>query len=308
MTLHKPWAMQAVVADPDVTYTAQEVRMSMSAAARIRSNQVLTQADFQVTQRGAGANFSVDVAAGMAGVVGDDIASQGLYTCWNDATVNVATPSAPASGTRIHRLVLQVRDKQSNGTWTTYDAVLSVLQDTGGGTPAEPNTALTLALITIATGQASVTNANIQAMAPPAQYSFVSPLQAFVSTSDVNMNGLSGIPVVAGTYRLAADLIFQQGGGTPAFTAKIKGPAITSMGVMAVYSQENAGDSPVYTHQNALSTGIVSLTYAAARYFFLRLAGSITFSAPGQFALTGNTSTGGTMTLQAGSAMDLELL
>jgi hypothetical protein len=308
MTLHKPWAMQPAVADADLTYTAQELRMFGTGLARIRTNQILTQADFQVTQRGAGANFSVDVAAGIAGVVGDDITNQGLYICWNDATVNVATPSAPGSGTRIHRLVLQVRDKQSNGTYTTYDAILSVLQDTGSGTPAEPNSALTLALITIASGQSSVTNANIQALGPPAQSSFVSPLQAFASTSDVNMNGLSSIPVQPGTYRIRAKLIFQQGGGTPTFTAKMKGPATSNVAVEAVWSQQNAGDQPVYTAQQSLAVAIVSLGYAAARLFFLNLEGSITFTAAGAFGLSGSTSTGGTMTLQAGSVMDLELV
>lgn len=161
MTLHKPWIMQPAVADPDLTYTAQEIRMYATGEGVITGNQVLTPADFAVTQRGAGANFSVDVAAGICGVTGDDISNQGLYLAWNDATVNVATPAAPGSGTRVHRLVLQVRDKLSNGTYTTYDAILSVLPDTGGGTPAEPASAITLALISISTGQVSVTNANI---------------------------------------------------------------------------------------------------------------------------------------------------
>src|SRR5213078_3498906 len=79
----------------------------------------------------------------------------------NDGTVNVATPSAPGSGTQVHRLVLQVQDKLNNGTWSGYTAALTVLADTGSGTPAEPNSAITLALISIAAGQASVQNANI---------------------------------------------------------------------------------------------------------------------------------------------------
>ena len=312
MTLHKPWILQPTGIDPDITYTAQEIRMFSTAIGTLTGNAVLTPADFNVTQRGAGANFSVDVAAGVCGVTGDDIASQGLYLAWNDATVNVSTFStggaiaAPGSGTRVHRLVMQIRDKLSNGTYTTYDALPQLLQDTGGGTPAEPASALTLALVSIAAGAVSITNANITNLAPSAQRSFITPSsQAFASTSDVNITGLAPIPVVARTYRLTANMIFQQGGGTPAFNVKIKGPAISSMAVTAAYSQENAGDTPVYIHETALNTAITSPAYAAARFFFLTLSGVVTFSAAGQLSLTGNTSTGGSMTLQAGSVLDL---
>lgn len=161
MTIHTPYIMQPAVADPDITYTAQELRMYQQASATLAGQGVYKVNDFKVTQRGAGANFSVDVAAGTAGVLGDDITNQGLYLAWSDAVVNVVTPGAPGSGTRVHRLVLQVRDKLSNGAFTTYDAILSLLQDTGSGTPAEPNSAVTLALISISVGQVSVTNANI---------------------------------------------------------------------------------------------------------------------------------------------------
>lgn len=167
MTIHVPYIMQPAVADPDITYTAQELRMYQSASATVAGQGVYKAGDLQVTQRAAGANFSVDVAAGIAGVIGDDITNQGFYLAWSDSVVNVVTPGAPGSGTRIHRLVLQVRDKLSNGAFTTYDAVLSLLQDTGSGTPAEPNSAVTLALISISAGQVSVLNANINDQRKP---------------------------------------------------------------------------------------------------------------------------------------------
>lgn len=161
MTIHQPYIMQPAVADPDLTYTAQELRQYLTAMPVMSGQGVLNPTSMNVTQRGAGANFSVDVAQGIVCVHGDDITNQGNYFVWSDATVNVATPSAPGSGVRIHRLVLQLRDKQSNGSFTTYDAVHQLLQDTGSGTPAEPNSALTLALITIHAGDVSVTNASI---------------------------------------------------------------------------------------------------------------------------------------------------
>lgn len=121
---------------------------------------------FAVTQHAAGANFSVDVAAGHAFVPGTDIANQAVYGVWNDGVVNVTVPSPPASGTEVHRLVLQIEDRFSNNVWTGYTANLNLLADTGSGTPAQPASSITLALISVASGQASVLNANITDQRP----------------------------------------------------------------------------------------------------------------------------------------------
>jgi peptidoglycan hydrolase-like protein with peptidoglycan-binding domain len=166
MTLHTPLAMQPGSGDPDITYTAQEWRQFLNGlmaagAVPLDREGILGPAALKVTQRGAGANFSVDIAAGQALVSGGDITAQGPYWIWNDATFNLATPGAPGSGTRTHRVVAQIRDKLSNGSYTTYDWVPLLLQDTGTGEPPEPASALTLAHVSIATGQANVSNANI---------------------------------------------------------------------------------------------------------------------------------------------------
>lgn len=169
MTLHKPLHMQPASGDPDTTYTGAEERALIEALfpfdGVVEKAGLLTL--LQVTQRGAGANFSVDVAAGKGIVIGDDVAGQGNYLCWNDATFNLATPTAPGSGTRLHRVGLQVRDKLNNGTWTQYDFTPLVVQDTGSGFPAEPASFLTLAQVSIAAGQANVSNANITDMRVP---------------------------------------------------------------------------------------------------------------------------------------------
>jgi len=307
MALHVPFLMQELTAgtDPDLTYTAQEIRMYHTALGVITGNAVLTPADFNVTQRGAGANFSVDVAAGLCGVTGDDIASQGLYLAWNDATVNVACPAAPGSGTRNHRLVLQVRDKVSNGTYTTYDCILSLLQDTGAGTPAEPASALTLALVSETVGQVSVTNANITFLAPSAKTRFVATGQAYTSTSDVAVAGITAIPVTARQYHVRGTLSFQQGGGTPGFNLKFQGPSATGIRIFSDYTQDAAGGTVNSAHTTALATAITSPAYAAAAFFFCEFEAVITFTAAGQFGLTGNTTTGGTITLEAGSVLTL---
>lgn len=162
MTLHKPYAMQETLADAsDILYTAQELRMYSRAIAQMSGNGVLNTGDLAVSQRAAGANFSVDIAAGIAGVLGDDVTNQGLYYAWNDAVFNLVTPSAPGSGTRVHRVVAQIRDKLHNGAWTTYDWTPVLLQDTGTGTPAEPASAVTLALVSISAGDLSVTTGSI---------------------------------------------------------------------------------------------------------------------------------------------------
>ncbi|SFO14397.1 hypothetical protein SAMN04489713_104260 [Actinomadura madurae] len=123
----------------------------------------------EVTQRSAGANFSVDVAAGLAIVTGDDVAGQGTYLVRSDAVENVTIPSPPGAGERIHRVVAQVKDKLHNsGDWSTYEWTIDVLEDTGSGTPTLTDSAISLALVTVAAGQASVTNADIQDFRPNA--------------------------------------------------------------------------------------------------------------------------------------------
>lgn len=163
MTVRTPLFLQKTGADADVTYSATDWRLGLIAGLCQFTGVVdpYGSGGLQVTQRGAGANFSVDVAAGYAFVPGGDVSLQGNYVVVNDATVNVATPSAPGSGTRVHRLVLQVRDKLNNGSWTTYDGQLQLLQDTGSGTPATPASAISLATISISAGQANVSSGNI---------------------------------------------------------------------------------------------------------------------------------------------------
>lgn len=162
MTLQRPIFMQAAGGDPAIQYSATDLRAGLITPL-LRSEGVFNpdQGWMLVTQRGAGANFSVDVASGWVAINGNDVSLQGVYMGFNTATLNVATPAAPGSGTQVHRVIARIKDKLNNGTWTTYEWTVEVLADTGSGTPAEPASAITLALVTITTGQASVTNANI---------------------------------------------------------------------------------------------------------------------------------------------------
>ena len=153
--------MQPASGDAAINVPAATFRMAPQALAGSGSQGVIAPPVAVVTQRGAGANFSVDIAAFQGIVTGDDVTDQGSYLVTNTATFNLATPSAPGSGTRTHRLVAQVRDKRANAAWSTYDWTPVIVQDSGSGEPAEPASSATLAHIVIAAGQANVSNANI---------------------------------------------------------------------------------------------------------------------------------------------------
>jgi hypothetical protein len=162
----EPLWLQATGGDAAINYSATNDRALLDAL--FLAQGVLGTSALKVSQRGAGANFSVDIAAGFGVVLGDDVAQQGKYLIQTTATVNCVTPGAPGSGTRVHRIIARIRDKQALGSGT-YDWTLELLEDTGSGTPAEPASAITLATVSIANGQASVTNANITDLRPIAQ-------------------------------------------------------------------------------------------------------------------------------------------
>jgi hypothetical protein len=307
VTLHKPWIMQPTGVDPDLTYTAQEIRVCLAAAAAKWWDGPVGAGDFAVTQRAGGATFSVDVAAGVCQTTGDDGANQGPYWTWNDATVNVATPSAPVSGTRVHRLVLQVRDKLFNGTYTTYDAVLSVLPDTGSGTPAEPNSATTLALISISSTDTSVLTANIADWRVTGRTLWAATALPVSTNTDALVPGISKIPVMARTYRVRGSIMFQNGSvaGTHTANLKFQGPAVSAMLIRSDYTQEGTGGSVNPAHNTALNSSIGSPNYAASQFYFAELSGTITFSAPGLAGLTLNSGSSVLINLLAGSVLDL---
>lgn len=116
---------------------------------------VLASTAMAVSQRAAGANFSVDVAAGRAVVQGDSATQQGHYLCVNDATVNDASTvvtSAPSAGNERYDLViLEVKDNAEDAgglNLPRFRVVAGTPAAVGTATaPAVPNTALLLATI-----------------------------------------------------------------------------------------------------------------------------------------------------------------
>lgn len=120
--------------------------------------------DLKVTQRAAGANNTVDVAPGLVVLRGTAVTGQGKYAARMTGVANLTVP-IPGSGTRTHRIVAQLYDKQSDSNARTggaqYDWEVMLLQDTGSGTPAVPASAFHVALVTSTAGVTSILNAAI---------------------------------------------------------------------------------------------------------------------------------------------------
>jgi hypothetical protein len=123
--------------------------------------------DFIVQQRAAGANMTVDVAAGQAVISGTTSANQGKYLVTSTATANIAVSAAPGSGTRTDLVVLQVYDNEADGSGLMSWTPLVVTNPTvGTGTPpATPANAYPVASIAVAAGVGSIVNANITMLA-----------------------------------------------------------------------------------------------------------------------------------------------
>lgn len=118
--------------------------------------------DLAVTQRGAGANNSVDIAAGTCWVFGDDNPTQQpTYRCYNNATRNLVL-TQDATNPRIALIVAHVYDAHFSGA--TYTWALEAILGTPAGSPvapALPNNCLLLATVTVPAVGGNVTNAQI---------------------------------------------------------------------------------------------------------------------------------------------------
>lgn len=119
---------------------------------------------FKVTQRAAGANFTVDVAVGEAVVQGDDETRQGNYLCRCTATENIALTAAPGSNSRYDLILLQINDPNAGGGAGSTATIAKVTGTAAASpvVPTVPNSALVLAVIgPISSGTASITNSII---------------------------------------------------------------------------------------------------------------------------------------------------
>lgn len=145
------------------SYTAKEFRFG--ARAEDWDQGVRTRRSLKVSQRGAGANMTVDVAAGDAIVAGTKQAFQGNYAIRSDAVESVAGFTAPSAGLQRYDLVVvKVNDPDATeaaGDNITFERVAG----TASGSPAVPTfptTALVLAIVGPLTNTTtSITNSMI---------------------------------------------------------------------------------------------------------------------------------------------------
>lgn len=221
MTLVTPLWMQAGIGDADVEFSALNDRLLIG---ELLSEGVLGVGALKVSQRAAGANMSVDVAAGVAVIDGDDVPEQGSYMVASTAVENLVIPAPPGSGSRTHRIVAQIRDKLHNsGDWSTYDWALQVLEDTGSGTPALPDSAITLALVTVQNTDTTVEDDGgiVDGRAQAAfsggggrVYSLMSADDPNITTSVTLANTGLAVNVAAGRkYEVRGTIIYSAGGG-----------------------------------------------------------------------------------------------
>lgn len=153
MTLNDPiWQQNS-------TYSASEFRDVIET---FPGTGVLNDADLKVSQRGAGANMSVDVAAGMA-VIPNSTATRGKYLVKTTAVENRVIAASPGVGnSRIDLVTAKVNDTEygdANNTWEIY-----IITGTAAGVPSAPALpagSILLATVAVSSGVASITNANI---------------------------------------------------------------------------------------------------------------------------------------------------
>lgn len=144
------------------SYTAQHDRIN--SRADDWDEGVENRRAFKVTQRGAGADLSVDVAIGDAVVTGDDQVNQGNYDVRSDAVTNVTGYSAPGSNSRYDLVGIQVNDPNAGGAAGSNATIVRVAGTAAASPviPAIPNSFLTLAIIgPILTSTTQITNAMI---------------------------------------------------------------------------------------------------------------------------------------------------
>lgn len=188
MTLKRPWLMQASGGDALLTYSGLDTR-ALFDAIYLTEGIAGPQTSLVVTQRAAGADFTVDIAAGFAMISGDDVSNQGKYMCQSTAVENRTIPAPPVSGTRTHRIIARVMDKTHNGAWSDYEWDIEVLEDTSGVTPDEPDSAITLALIPVTSATTSITTGIIDDQRPVASLAGSGRLPSVPTKTDLPPSG-----------------------------------------------------------------------------------------------------------------------
>jgi hypothetical protein len=168
----------------------------------------------KVGPRAAGANRSVDVAAGTAAILGDDAAGQGMYLAPSTAIENLPIGEPPGSDSRIDLVIARIRDAAVTGG-VSSDWLLEVLPGTVAAAPVEPalpNSAIRLGAVKVAAGTTSITAAMITDRRVAATHTAYAQLvtataadgltRGFGSSTTVTLTGTIAVPVGWQSYLL----------------------------------------------------------------------------------------------------------
>ena len=141
------------------SHPAENDRLSMQAL--YATTGIIGTSSLAVTQNGT-PNMSVNIASGWAAIVGTFQANMGVYTAYNDATVNATIATANPTLPRIDLVCLTVSDAYYSGSTNTV--AVNVVTGTAAASPAVPATptnSIALAQIAVGAAVTSILTANI---------------------------------------------------------------------------------------------------------------------------------------------------
>lgn len=145
-------------ADADITYAPYQDRGFIDAS--FRTEGIVETLGFRVTENTGALGWVVKISPGSAVIQGDGGTNRGKYLVRLYDEITLITPT-PAASNRVHRVVLRVRDNQFDASGFS-DAVLDVIVGESSSAPAIPDSAISLATLTVnASGQAAIQTAMI---------------------------------------------------------------------------------------------------------------------------------------------------
>jgi hypothetical protein len=138
--------------------------------------------------------MTVQISAGHALIAGTQTSNQGFYIAYNDAATTVAIATASATLPRLDRIVVTVQDSYYGGT-ANNQVIFQSLTGTPNASPvapAIPDNSISLAIISVAANQTTVTNGNITDTRSAAQFSESSFTAGTTYSDTVTLNELTG--------------------------------------------------------------------------------------------------------------------
>jgi len=193
------------------SYSAQQLR-NLVACATADMQGLISRGDFAVTQRAAGANMSVDIAAGRALVVPASVTYQSGYMCQNDSSYNTSSnggytwTAADGSNPRIDLVCIEVKDNAHDAGGIngfrfrivdgTPNASATHQLETAYW-PAVPSGCLPIAAIRIPAGDTTISTTDITNLNPIAGGR---PVTNYVATEESSSGtGMGRLVSTAGT-------------------------------------------------------------------------------------------------------------